>query len=104
MSSREHGGRSVRLRLSAQRIAPRCDHREYWLIHSHRGSQLSDREVERLLANLETNPAAPAQSPVPASLFPRHYPCQQRLIAPARQNVSGRFSMAGFEVITYGRF
>jgi len=33
------------------------------------GSQLSDREVERLLANLETNPAAPAQSPVPASLF-----------------------------------
>jgi hypothetical protein len=68
------------------------------------GSQLSDREVERLLANLETNPAAPAQSPVPASLFPRHYPCQQRLIAPARQNVSGRFSMAGFEVITYGRF
>ncbi len=51
-----------------------------------------------------TNQDAPAQSPVPASLFPRHYPCQQRLIAPVEANVLGRFSMAGFEVITYGRF
>jgi len=51
-----------------------------------------------------TNQDAPARSPAPASLFPRHYPCQQRLISPAGANVLGRFSMAGFEVIIYGRF
>jgi hypothetical protein len=31
---------------------------------------------------------------------PRHYPCQQRLISLVGANVLGRFSMAGFEVIT----
>jgi hypothetical protein len=36
--------------------------------------------------------------------FPRHYPCQQRLISLVGANVLGRFSMAGFEVIIYGRF
>src|SRR5271165_4423858 len=51
-----------------------------------------------------TNQDGPARSPVPASLFPRHYPCQQRLISPVGANVLGRFSMAGFELITYGRF
>ncbi len=30
--------------------------------------------------------------------------CQQRLISPVGANVLGRLSMAGFEVITYGRF
>src|ERR1017187_9934708 len=50
-----------------------------------------------------TNQDAPARSPVPASTFPRHYPCQQRLISPVGSNVSGRFSMAGFEVTLYGR-
>src|SRR5579863_9430954 len=51
-----------------------------------------------------TSSDAPAQSPVPASLFPRHYPCQLRLISLVGANVSGRFYMAGFEVIIYGRF
>src|SRR5277367_4624540 len=51
-----------------------------------------------------TNQDAPARSPVPALFFPRHYPCQQRLISLVGANVLGRFSMAGFEVIIYGRF
>jgi hypothetical protein len=36
--------------------------------------------------------------------FPRHYPCQQRLISSVAANVLGRFSMGGLEVIIYGRF
>jgi len=44
------------------------------------------------------------RSPVPASPFPKHYPCQQRLIAPVEANVLGGFSMAGFELTIYGRF
>src|ERR1700688_4902944 len=51
-----------------------------------------------------TNQDAPARSPAPALFFPRHYPCQQRLISLVGANVLGRFSMAGFEVIIYGRF
>src|ERR1700688_3408350 len=50
-----------------------------------------------------TNQDAPALSPVPASTFPRHYPCQLRLISPVGANVLGGFSMAGFEVTLYGR-
>src|ERR1700677_4219702 len=40
-----------------------------------------------------TNQDAPAKSPVPASTFPRHYPCQQRLISPVGANVLGPSSM-----------
>jgi hypothetical protein len=50
-----------------------------------------------------TNQEAPARSPPPASLFPRHYPCQQRPICPVGVNVLGRLSMPGFEVTLYGR-
>jgi hypothetical protein len=55
-------------------------------------------------ADAGTNQDVPTRSPVPASLFPRHYPCQQRLISPVGANVLGPFRMAGFEVIIYGRF
>ena len=33
--------------------AARGHHREHWFVHAHRGSKLSDRDVERLLSNLQ---------------------------------------------------
>jgi len=41
------------------------------------------------LSAATTNRAAPAQSPVPASFYPRHFPCQPRLISSVAVHVSG---------------